>query len=87
MITDDADDIDGMMIGDRGATNFAMDSWTFINVFTPSTKIQFNSVDCGIFRIRIVQLLRQSVDILSLCQDRVSDYRKELTTLIQNYPI
>jgi len=47
-------------MGDRGATNFGMDSWAFIDVYTTSTRTQFNSIDFGIFLMKFVQLLCQS---------------------------
>jgi hypothetical protein len=66
---------------------FEMSEWSFTNIFTPTSKIQLNSIDCGIFLIKFVQLLGKSINITSLSQDNVSNYRKELVTLIESHRI
>ena len=59
-----------------------MADWKLVNVFTATTKIQFNSVDCGIFLMKFVQMLQQSNDVSELCQNNMVSYRDELVTII-----
>ena len=78
-------DIFHMEDQDRDDTStFDMESWSLLNVFTAATKIQFTSVDCGVFLMKFVHLLRQSIDVSSLSQNDVATYRRELATLIQD---
>jgi hypothetical protein len=60
-------------------------SWTLVNVFTTASRIQFNSVDCGIFLMKFVQLLGQNGDISILNQSDVPAYREEMVALFQNF--
>ena len=71
--------------GQDAAAVFNMSDWERINVFTATTKIQFNSVDCGVFLMKFIQLVQQSNNVSQLCQNNMVTYREDLVTIIQNF--
>jgi hypothetical protein len=71
---------------ERGTLDDPFDnlSWSMMNIFSFETRIQFNSVDCGVFLMKFVQCLQQLVDVGTVSQVNMVTYRRELRTLLQN---
>ena len=63
---------------------FCMADWSTMNVFTQATKIQNNSTDCGVYVMKFVEFLRQSMNVFSITRLNIDEYRQHLVRQLEN---
>ena len=69
----------------RGAPvppEFVMEAWELNHFYTRENKIQSNSVDCGVYVLKFLELLPGDLSILS--EDCVLNYRTDLIQQIES---